>query len=56
MTDDPYHPEPPFVYECADCESRFEADDISGLEPTDELVECPDCGGDLWNLTTPSRE
>ena len=56
MVEDPYHPEPPFEYECTECESRFESADISTHEPEDELVSCPECGGTLWNLTTPSRE
>lgn len=56
MTDDPYHPEPPFHYECIECEKRFTPENLSDLDEDDELIECPECGGDLWNLTTPSRE
>lgn len=56
MTEDPYHSEPPFEYECFECQSRFEAADIAGFDAEDELVACPECGGELWNLTTPSHE
>lgn len=56
MVTDHYHPEPPFNYECVDCGKRYEAAEISDHEPSDELVECPECGGSLWNLTTPSYE
>lgn len=56
MTQDPYHPEPPFEYECVDCSQRFGPDDLDHLAADDELIACPECGGDIWNLTTPSRE
>lgn len=56
MTEDPYHPEPPFEYECIECGSRFEADDVAEFEPDDELIACPECDGDLRNVTIPSRE
>jgi putative FmdB family regulatory protein len=56
MVNDPYHPEPPFKYECPECEQRFEPAEMSNHDSDDELVECPECGGTLWNLTTPSHE
>jgi len=56
MVDDPYHPEPPFTYECTSCENRFESADISTHDDEGELVACPDCGGTLWNITMPSGE
>lgn len=54
--DDPYDPEKPFVYECFDCERRFEPDDRSDLTEDDELIACPHCGGELRNLSTPDKE
>ena len=54
MTEDSYHPEPPFRYECVECESRFETENLEDFDG--ELVNCPNCGGELWNLTTPSCE
>lgn len=56
MTEDPYHPEPPFRYECLECEERFETENLDDFEKDDELIKCPECGGPLQNLTTPSRE
>ena len=56
MVNDPYDPEPPFEYECVECENRYVAADLPGHSPEGELVECPDCGGTLWNLTTPDHE
>jgi DNA-directed RNA polymerase subunit RPC12/RpoP len=54
MTDDPYDPERPFEYECSDCERRFDASDLD-VERRD-LIACPECGGDAWNVTAPSGE
>ncbi len=56
MTDESFHPEPPFRYECIDCQERFVPDDIPDHDPTDELIVCPDCGGTLRNVSTSSRE
>lgn len=56
MVNDPYRPEPPFEYECAECGDRFEAGELPDYDATDELVDCPACGGTLWNLTTPNHE
>jgi DNA-directed RNA polymerase subunit RPC12/RpoP len=56
MVNDPYDPEPPFEYECVDCSQRFGPDDLDRLAAGDELIACPECGGDVWNLTTPSHE
>jgi len=56
MTAEPYHSERPFVYECVECQSRLEPENVSGFDSGDELIECPECGGELWNLRTPSGE
>ncbi|MFB6137120.1 MAG: hypothetical protein ABEJ42_02100 [Halobacteriaceae archaeon] len=53
MTEDPFEPEPPFAHECSQCGSRIEAEDH---DPEAELVECPDCGGDLVTVSTASGE
>lgn len=55
MTDEPYHPDCPFEYECIDCTARFEASDLD-TEAERDVVVCPACGGDVWNLTVPSGE
>ncbi|MFC6989774.1 rubrerythrin-like domain-containing protein [Haloplanus sp. GCM10025708] len=54
MTEDPYEPEPPFEYECFECSHRITVEDRADVE--DELVTCPECGGELRNVTTSSRE
>lgn len=51
MVSDPYSPEPPFEYECIECEAHFEGD-----ASEDDLGRCPECGGSLWNLSIPSHE
>ncbi|MFB6171370.1 MAG: hypothetical protein ABEJ23_02475 [Haloarculaceae archaeon] len=40
----------------AECGQRFGPDDVDRLVEEQELIRCPECGGELWNLTTPSRE
>lgn len=35
--------EPPYTYECADCGERVEADTRPG--------ECPECGGEMQNIS-----
>ncbi|MFB6072891.1 MAG: hypothetical protein ABEJ88_07980 [Halobacterium sp.] len=54
--EDPYEPEPPFRYECVNCGDHFDAESLTEYDVEGELVECPECGGDVWNLTTPSHE
>jgi len=39
--------EPPFIYECVDCGKRLEADH--------QPVECPECGGEMRNISVPSE-
>ena len=35
--------DPPYTYECADCGERVEADSHPG--------ECPECGGEMQNIS-----
>lgn len=42
---DPYDPEPPFVYECAACGHRLEADH--------QPETCPECAGTMVDLGVP---
>ena len=39
---------PPYIYECLDCGSRVEAD----RQP----VACPECGGEMRNISKPSEQ
>ena len=42
---DPYHPEPPYVYECTACAIRLRAEHQPAF--------CPDCGGQMADLSVP---
>ena len=42
---DPFHPEKPFKYECADCGARVQAEQHPG--------ECGDCGGAMQDVSVP---
>lgn len=49
VKNDPYaEEEPPYTYECANCGNRIEADSQPG--------PCPECGGEMKNLSNPSGE
>ncbi|WP_254535275.1 rubrerythrin-like domain-containing protein [Halomarina litorea] len=41
-------PDGPFTYVCNDCGKRIEADNSPG--------KCPECGGELENISKPSNE
>lgn len=56
MTEDPFEPEPPFVYECFDCGRRIDVAEREDLEDDAELAACPSCGGDVRTVTTASGE
>jgi Zn finger protein HypA/HybF involved in hydrogenase expression len=45
---DPYDPPTTKTFECVDCGRRFEAERQPML--------CPDCGGDLRDLSVPSEQ
>lgn len=42
---DPYERTPPYIYECADCDHRVEAEHQPG--------ECPECGGEMKDISVP---
>lgn len=43
-----YDEETPFTYECVDCGHRIEADERPG--------ECPECGGEMQNISVPREQ
>lgn len=45
--DDPVDDEPPYLFECTECGNRTEADERPGA--------CPECGGEMQNLSKPSE-
>lgn len=42
---DPYDPEPPFLYECCECGTRLREDHQPDV--------CPNCDGAMRDLTVP---
>ena len=44
---DPYEDDSPHTYECVDCEHRVEADSRPG--------DCPECGGEMRDISKPSE-
>jgi rubrerythrin len=42
---DPYEPEPPFLYECLDCGTRLRDDN--------RPERCPECDGAMQDITVP---
>ena len=42
---DPSSEDPPYTYECLECGNRVEAEHYPG--------ECPDCGGEMQNISKP---
>lgn len=43
--DDPYDPDPPYLYECTECEHRVEADS--------QPESCPECDAAMQDLSVP---
>ena len=48
MVHDPYETPAHKTFECLDCSRRFEA--------VRQPMICPDCGGDLRDLSVPSEQ
>ena len=46
--EDPYEGDPPYTFECQDCRERVEAESHPG--------ECPDCGGEMQNISRPREK
>ena len=44
-TSDPHGEEPPYTYECMECGERVEAESRPG--------GCPECGGEMQNISHP---
>ncbi|WP_335999977.1 rubrerythrin-like domain-containing protein [Halorientalis halophila] len=42
---DPYSPDPPYIYECTECDHRVSADHQPAL--------CPKCGARMADLSVP---
>lgn len=45
MDEDPYDPEPPFIYECVECHGRVEAQS--------RPERCSECGGRMRDISVP---
>jgi Zn finger protein HypA/HybF involved in hydrogenase expression len=48
MVHDPYETPSNRTFECLDCSRRFEA--------TSQPMICPDCGGELRDISVPSEQ